>query len=323
MRSLFQFLQAVPDFRRRQGRRHSIASVAALLLLAQLCGKRGCLEAERVGRSLGQEELKAIGAWRNPRTGVRHPPGKSTIHRVLQQLDADALEDVLAAWCRERQRPEQALAGDGKRINGANRHGRDQCETVTLIEHESHLPIAVRGFRDQGGELAAMADLFERTDIAGRTVTLDALHTPDLTRTSSGTAPTICSRSRGTAPKPRALQAVDGRPTGPTGTPTRFGWTAGSRRWRRSKGRSSTASGRSQVTRCREEAPPMPPRKKHRELAAEARCVQSRRSVGFQAPEKLQKRRPRPSISSPRWRRRRRRPSGCSGCAAATGRWRT
>ena len=149
----------------------------AAVHLAQLCGKRGCLEAERVGRNLGKEELKAIGVWRNPRTGVRHPPGKSTIHRVLQQLDADALEDVLAAWCRERQRPEQALAGAGKRINGANQHGHEHCETVTLIEHESHLPIAVRGFRDQGGELAAMADLFERTDIAGRTVTLDALHT--------------------------------------------------------------------------------------------------------------------------------------------------
>ena len=32
-------------------------------------------------------------------------------------------------------------------------------------------------FRDQGGELAAMADLFERTEITGRIITLDALHT--------------------------------------------------------------------------------------------------------------------------------------------------
>ena len=79
------------------------------------------------------------------------------------------LEDVLAAWCRLTQRPEQALAGAGKQINGANRHGHEHCETVTLIEYESHLPIAVLGFCDQGGELAAMADLFKRTDIAGRT----------------------------------------------------------------------------------------------------------------------------------------------------------
>ena len=258
----------------------------ALLLLAQLCGKRGCPEAERFGRNLGQEELAAIGAWRNPRTGVRHPPGKSTIHRVLQQLDADALEDALAAWCRERQRPEQALAGDGKRINGANRHGCDHCETAALIEHESHLPIAVRGFRDQGGELAAMADLFERTDIAGRTVTLDALHTTRLA------AQTLVERHgadylltvKGNCPETNeALQAVDWEAD-------RTDWH--SEEWDKARGRLEcrwiealapldgalsfhNVRQIARVTRCREEAPKLPPRKKHRELAAEARAAEA------------------------------------------------
>lgn len=177
MRSLLAELAAVPDGRRAQGRKHQVESVLAVHVLATLANMRGCLAAAQFAQSLSQAELAAIGAWRNPRTGLREPPAKSTLHRVVQSVDPEALEDVLRRFSAPRLPLARALAGDGKRIRGANRNGDGHHETVALVDHATGAPVALLGFADEGGERAAMHDLLERTGIRGRTVTLDALHT--------------------------------------------------------------------------------------------------------------------------------------------------
>ena len=83
MRSLHAELAAVPDFRRAQGKKHTVACVLTVHLLAELANMKGCLAAAQFARSLSQQELEAIGAWHNPRDGasragleVHHPPGR-------------------------------------------------------------------------------------------------------------------------------------------------------------------------------------------------------------------------------------------------------
>ena len=177
MRSLHAELAAVPDFRRAQGRKHTAASVLTVHVLAELANMRGCLAAAQFAKALSQEELKAVGAWRNPGTGLREPVSKSTLHRVVQSIDPEALEDAVARWCGPRLPLARALAADGKRIRGANRNGAGHHETAALVDHASGAPFALLNFDDEGGELAAVHDLLERSDIRGRTITLDALHT--------------------------------------------------------------------------------------------------------------------------------------------------
>ena len=177
MRSLHAELAAVPDFRRAQGRKHTVASVLTVHVLAELANMKGCLAAAQFAQSLSQEELEAVGAWLNPRTGRREPVSKSTLHRVVQSVDPEALEDVLGRWSRPRLPIARALAADGKRIRGANRNGDGHHETVALVDHESGAPFALLNFDDDGGELAATHDLLGRCDIGGRVITLDALHT--------------------------------------------------------------------------------------------------------------------------------------------------
>ncbi len=177
MRSLHDELAAVADFRRAQGRKHTVACVLTIHVLAELANMKGCLATAEFARSLSQEELEAVGAWKSKRTGLFEPPSKSTIHRVIQSVDPEALEQVVGRYSRPRIQLGRALAADGKRIRGANRNGEDHYETVALVEHGAGAPFALMNFGDEGGERAATIDLLERSDIRGKVITLDALHT--------------------------------------------------------------------------------------------------------------------------------------------------
>ncbi len=177
MRSMHAGLAAVPDFRRAQGRKRTAACVPAMHVLAELANMKGCLAAAQFARSPSRAELEAVGAWTNPKTGLREPVSKSTIHRVVQSVDPEALEDVVARWSRPRLPLARALAADGKRIRGASRNGEGRHGTVALVDHASGAPFALPDFGDEGGGPAATHDLLERSDIRGKVITLDALHT--------------------------------------------------------------------------------------------------------------------------------------------------
>ena len=182
-RSLYEELQDIPEHRRGQGRKHSLATVLAVYLLAMLSNMRGPVAAAEYAQALDQEELKLLGAWYNRATGRYEPPTKSTIHRVVMATDSEALEELQQRYATARvAAPEepgqrQALAADGKRIRGANRNGTMRYETATLVEHRTGVPVASLNFHDQNGELAAVGALLEVVPISGAVITLDALHT--------------------------------------------------------------------------------------------------------------------------------------------------
>ena len=180
LRSLRDLFAAVPDARRGQGRKHRLATVLAICALARLAGQHGPAATERFAKYLDQTELRALGAWRDPVAGRWVAPSDSTICRVLMDTDPDALQAVLSRWAAPRLAEDvdmPALAADGKRIRGANRHAdaATYFETVTLVTHAGR-PVASRCRRDDGGEVAAPCALLEDVDLRGCVLTLDALH---------------------------------------------------------------------------------------------------------------------------------------------------
>ncbi len=102
---------------------------------------------------------------------------KSTVHRVLQNTDPAWIEEALRRWAQPRLRVGRAIAVDGTRIRGANRTGEDHYETVSLIEHGTGMPVSILNDHDEGGEIAAVHAALETAPVAGRLLTLDALHT--------------------------------------------------------------------------------------------------------------------------------------------------
>ena len=181
LRSLRDLFREAPDARRGQGRKHRLETVLSICALARLAGLSGPAVTERFAGNLDQKELRALGAWRDPAAGRWVAPSDSTICRVMMHTDPDAPRDVLREWAAPRLAAAAdmpALAADGKRIRGANRHAGDGAyfETVTLVTHDGR-PLASRCCRDEGGGIAALRALLEDVDLRGRVLTLDALHT--------------------------------------------------------------------------------------------------------------------------------------------------
>ena len=174
--SLLEELERIPDHRRGQGRKFRLSTLLALWELARLSGFKGVDATWRYACHLDPEELRAVGAWKD-QAGVRHAPSRATLHRAMMETDPDALQGALNRWVAARAPERTALAADGKRLRGANRHGERYDETVTLVTHEGAMPVASRVCHNQGGETAAVMALLEEVDVRGSVITLDALHT--------------------------------------------------------------------------------------------------------------------------------------------------
>jgi len=178
LRSLGEQLADVQDSRSGHGKRHPLAVVLALLVLAKLAGKHGGRAAETYSKTLKQHELRALGCRWDERGRVFVTPSDTTFQRVMERTDPASLERVIQRWTEPLVRQPRALAADGKRIRGANRLTAEglHWETVTLVEHVSGLPVASRSYREEGGEQGALRALLEEVDLRGLVVTMDAGH---------------------------------------------------------------------------------------------------------------------------------------------------
>ncbi len=178
--SLLQALAAVPDPRKRRGRRHSLQSVLFLALSAILAGARS---------------YAAIADWAAvaaPEVRVcADPPHASTFRRLLSRLDPVALQAALTGWVLSRRdaaatpatvtaRPaaeqRRVLAADGKTLRGARTADGSQVKVFGVYDHASHLVLTQTAVID-GDEIAAFtAALTTLPDLQEVVVTADALH---------------------------------------------------------------------------------------------------------------------------------------------------
>ena len=240
LRSLYDHLRGVPDFRARRGLRHQLATVLAIALAAQLCGASGVAPTAEFAKRLNQRQLGAVRGWTPAGGRRRTAPGQTTFFRVLSSVDGDALDRALRDWAASHCDPEGALALDGKRVRGASRQmdGNENCHLIAALEHGSGLVCGQVQVADKTNEIPAVRDLLAEMDLAGRIVTADAMHTQTETaRLIVGGAPTTCrpprttrrrcsttsERSTGRAPPPASARPSTGR-TGAS-TPAAAAWS--------------------------------------------------------------------------------------------------
>jgi|SRR5271163_4283002 len=166
-------LAAVPDPRARRGVRHRLAMILSLALCAVLAGARSFTAIAEWAADADQATLDALGV-------VAAVPCESTFRRTLQNLDADALDDVVGSWAQQRTAPgpgaRRVIAVDGKTQRGSGLAGGPGRHLLAALDHAHGVVLGQVDVEAKTNEIPMFATLLDRIDLAGAVVTADALH---------------------------------------------------------------------------------------------------------------------------------------------------
>jgi hypothetical protein len=173
--SLLEVFWALPDGRRRQGRRHRVGCVLACAAAAVLAGARTYADLATVAGQFHQGQLRVVRAWRNPKTGRYEPPSEATFWRVLSEVPAQTLDDGLGQWLLTHGRQDDAIAVDGKTVRGAGVH------LFSAFLHSAQAVVSQQRVPEKTNEITCLPDLLAKVPLEGKGVTADALHTQQAT----------------------------------------------------------------------------------------------------------------------------------------------
>ena len=177
IRSLVEQLKTLPDYRKRIGI-YPLWSLVAIALLAHLCGAPlGQKDLVKFARGLSQAQRRALGVREQPEG---YPaPSQPTFCRMMERIDAQALEKMFLQLQRQIRGP--APAGELIVLDGKEpRHGGGHAAlTAVSVPSQHYLGSAL--VDKKTNEIPVARQLFQRLDLDGRKVSLDALHTQDQT----------------------------------------------------------------------------------------------------------------------------------------------
>ena len=177
LRSLFDYLREVPEFRCARGVRHALASVLAVAVAAKLAGAQGVTAMAEFAARLDQRQLAAVRAFRSPTTGRLTPPSRASLHRILSALNPDALDAAVRRFTTAHQPGGGALAIDGKSAPRNRPGGPDDSRMfLAALRHGDGVVMGQTHSDSAGGEIRSARRLIADLDSAGVTLTLDALH---------------------------------------------------------------------------------------------------------------------------------------------------
>jgi DDE_Tnp_1-associated len=139
--SLLAALAAVPDPRKRRGRRYSAATILTLAVCAMLGGARSLYAIAQWGREQGSAEIRAALGISRART-----PSVATLFRLFRDLDRDAFEQALGTWVRAQGLPPgEAVAVDGKTLRGIHGEAVPGVHLVAAYAHCTGAVLAQKG----------------------------------------------------------------------------------------------------------------------------------------------------------------------------------
>jgi hypothetical protein len=175
LRSLCEHFKAVPDYRARIGR-YPLWSLLAIVACAHLAdAPRGQKDLAAFAGRLSQLQRRALGIRQNRATGRYPVPSQPTFCRLYAQVDALSIERAVLAFqtqVRGAASPQELIVLDGKEPRHTGGH---HVLTAIAVPSQHYLGSAM--VHEKTNEIPVARALFERLELDGRTVSLDALHT--------------------------------------------------------------------------------------------------------------------------------------------------
>lgn len=150
-----------------------------LIIAAVLAGQKSYAAIAEWVQDVPEDLLRVLGCVRDASTGRWKVPSEPTLRRMISNVDGEAVDRVLAQWAREQgvQLPGNVIALDGKSLRGS--HGADRQKQVHLVAaftHREGVVVAQQQVADKSNEIPAARVILDSMDLAGTTVTMDAMH---------------------------------------------------------------------------------------------------------------------------------------------------
>ena len=177
MANLLEALEQIPDSREPSGRRHGLAFVLLLVMMAMMSGYHGY-------RAIGDFIIRNAEALRHHfRPPKDRLPSYSTVRRVLIGIDFGALLSVFIAWATAYvpRDDQEWLSVDGKSVKGTvtdaqNSRQAFRARVSVFAHHRGMIVAAQRVEHAKESEIGVVQALIELLDLQEVVYTLDALH---------------------------------------------------------------------------------------------------------------------------------------------------
>src|ERR1017187_1315547 len=176
---MLEVLALVPDTRKRRGRRFALVFILAVAVACVLAQAKSFREIGDHAADLPQEGLARLGGRPHPLLRRIVAPSEKRIRTLIQELDAENLDQVIGGWLRGLARAGRleslltAIAIDGKWLRGV---GDGQVKLFAAMLHEEKMIIAQHRIPDETTETTQVKELLEPVDLDGAVVTADAAH---------------------------------------------------------------------------------------------------------------------------------------------------
>ena len=174
--NLCEFINSLPDNRRLQGRRHELANIIIIVIMAILSGHQGLKGFTRFARS-NQKELEEVLTMRH---GI---PKYNTIRETLSSIDEKIMAEFFIQWAKGcgHDLIDEFAAIDGKAVrstlSGGNTQAQSFVAVVSAFGHQSGLVLGVGTYENgKASEAGVVRDLVQKMDTKGIIFTMDALH---------------------------------------------------------------------------------------------------------------------------------------------------
>ena len=159
----------------RRGIRHNQTSILAVAVCAVLSGARNFVAIGEWAEELSQKQLQRLGCRYHEDKRKFIPPCESTIRRMLQSIDADALDEKIGAWTASQAKGD-AIAVDGKTLKGARGPDGKPVHLMATLLHKKGVVLSQQEVDGKTNEIKAFRPTLDPVDLEGRVVTADAMH---------------------------------------------------------------------------------------------------------------------------------------------------
>jgi len=170
---VYKYFENLTDPRVNRGRNHELVEMVFIALTAALCGAQGWADVER----FAQSKL----AWFRRFIRLEHGiPSHDTFGRVFARLDTAEFLAAMHAWVDSfaGSLRGQGVAIDGKTLRGSFdvAAGKSALHTITAFACDMRICLRQMAVDEKSNEIPAVPALLKLMELAGATVTLDAMH---------------------------------------------------------------------------------------------------------------------------------------------------